>query len=477
MRTRTPAAVLLCALLSASAYTQPPKDQPPKDPLKDVPKDKEKGRTDPETRYKWPTEIAGKNLAAWLKDVTDSDPAVREFALKTLPNFGPENVREHAGAGKLLANRLRFTSDGGEPDPGVRLTLFNTVAIVGFKDVRDEKEALRILGVTVDQAPSGELRRLQAVQTLALFGPKAEDQVTRLTGVALRDPAYETRRSIANALARIGFDERKGPNIAALRALAGTLSGDVSASVRMEALQSLVILGPPWAAPLAPGGKGPPQINQQAADYVADAMRVRLGMPPGKAGPPPIGKVVPPKKLVPLEKDKQLEIWCRVVLMRFDPTEINNANLAAIGEHIKDVELGPRLQALQALALFGEKSAPEIQVVVVALDDPDPLVVNTTLNTLAQMGVEANGAVPVLEKLEKKWAGLRETKMKENLKNKQFLEAFTKLEPKEKEQVIANLPEEQVRKGIEDAIAWIKKSKPGMPGGDPPPAPEPMKKP
>jgi hypothetical protein len=476
MRSRTPAAFLLCTLLSASAYTQPPKD-PPKDVPKE--KDKDKGPTDPDKRYKWPTEIAGKNLAAWLKDVTNPDPAVREFALKTLPNFGPENVREAAGAGKLLVNRLRFTGDGGEPDPGVRLTLFNAIAVVGFKDERDEKEALRILGVTVDQAPSGELRRLQAVQALGMFGPKAEDQVARLTGVALRDPAYETRRSIANTLARIGFDERKGPNIAALRALAGTLSHDVSAAVRMEALQSLVILGPPWAGPAAPGGKGPPPaIDQPAANYIADAMRTRLGLPPGKANPP-IGKVPVVKGPAPkkLETDKQLEIWCRVVLMRFDPTEINNANLAEISKHIADAELGPRLQALQALSLFGEQAGERIQDVVPALRDEEPVVVSTTLNTLAAMGVKAEGAVPVLEELQKKWEKRREDKMKENFKDLQFKDAFEKLKAKEKEQLIATMSEEQMRKAIENTIAWIKKSKPGWPGGDPPPAPAPAKKP
>lgn len=437
---RLPPVVLLAGLMVATAAGQtasstPQPTEPPKGPTKP-----------PEP--KWPVELGGKDLAAWLKDVTDPDPAVREFALKTLPNFGPENVRR--AAGKLLLTRMT-----AEKDPGVRITVFNTVALIGFESAADEKEAVRILAETASNSPPGSLSRLHAVQTLGLIGPRAEAAVSSLVGPPCTDPAYETRRSVANTLGRIAFNETTGPNVKALTALANTLARDVSAAVRMEALQSLVVLGPPWAGPAPPGGKTPPKINWDAGKAVADSMRARLGLGKGKL----------------LETDRQIEIWCRVVLMRFDEKEITEDNLRAIARHLDPKgELGPKLHALQALALFGEMAGSQVDAVVRMLDDDDPLVVNQTLTTLAAMGVRAQGAIPLLEKTEKKWAELRDKR----LKDPDLQKTLVNLKPEEKERAVASLVEEQVRKGIADAIVWIKNSKPGLPGGMMPAEPKKM---
>ncbi len=441
MQFRTPAAFVLVALLAVSAYARPPQDAKDKEPPKGPTKLPE---------LKWPTELGGKTIAGWLKDVTDPDPAVREFALKTLPNFGPENIRKPAG--KLLLARMT-----AERDPGVRITVFNTAAVIGFETTNDEKEAIRVLAETANTGYPGGLSRLHAIQTLGLIGQKAEGAVPYLVGPPCLDPAYETRRSVANALARIGYSDTGGPNMKALSALAGTLARDVSAAVRMEALQSLVVLGPPWAAVRKIDDKTPPKFDPVGSKVVADAMRNRVGLGKGKA----------------LETDRQLEIWCRVVLMRFDEKEINDVNLGAISRYIDPKgELGPKLQALQALALFGENAGSQVDAVVRVLDDNDALVMNTALGTLAGMGVKAQGAIPELEKLEKKWADLREKKLKEPDIQKVILN----LKPEEKERAVASLQEEQVRKTITDAIKWLKDSKPGMPGGPPPePKTEPKK--
>jgi HEAT repeat protein len=276
-----------------------------------------------------------------------------------------------------------------------------------------------------------------------------------VAGVALQDPSYETRQAIARCLGQIGMNETKGPNVKALQALAGNLAKDESVAVRMEALQALVMLGPPWETAKKAGDKTPPKINQKAADFVADAMRARLGIGMGKT------------KTKEVEMDKQLEIWCRVVLMRFDPMkEINDENLGAIARHCSAKDDGPKVQALQALAIFGEQAAPKVDSVVSTLDSDNPLVLSTALSALASMGVKAEGAIPELEKQEKRWLKIREDKMIENLKDKKFAEAYDKLMQKEKDQVIASMPQEQVRLTIASTIKWIKDSKPGMPGGD-----------
>lgn len=457
MRARTPGALLLCALLVAAAYAQPPAAGQPTGTGRDPPKDKEKEPSKGPTKVpepKWPTNIAGKGVQDWLKEVTDPDPSVREFALKTLPNFGPDARKP---ASKLLIARMTL-----EKDPGVRIAVFNTAATLGLEDA-DVKEAVRILALTANEGMPGGLSRLHAVQTLAMVGPKAEPAVSSLVGPPCLDPAYETRRSVANTLGRIGIDEVTGPNHKALGALSGTLAKDVCAAVRMEALQSLVLLGPPWAEKRPPDAKGPPKIDWKAASVVADNMRARLGTSKTKG---------------PVEADKQLEIWCRVVLMRFDEKEINSQNLGAIAKHIDPKsELGPKLQGLAALALFGESAGKQIDAVVGVLDDSDPAVLSSALTTLASMGVEAKPALPELEKLEKRW----ETKREEKKKDPEFVKALVNLKPDEVKFVHANLPEEQVRKAVADTIEFIKKSKPGLPGGDRPmataPAPGDAKKP
>lgn len=448
MRSRTPAALVLSALLAAAAAGQTPAQPDPKEPPKGPTKLPE---------LKWPVEIGGKNARGWLKDVTDPDPAIREAALRTIPNFGPDVRKE---AGKLLLTRMAFPTAGGEKDPGVRITLFSAVALIGFEDPKDEAEAIRLLGLTADQGLAGGLARLHAIQTLGSIGWKAEPAVHLVAGVAMTDPSYETRRNIARTLGQIGFNETRGPNSKALQALAGTLAKDISVAVRMEALQSLVLLGPPWAAARKADDKNPPKINEESAKFVADAMRARIGTGKTKAA----------------ELDKQVEIWCRVVLMRFDPKEINDENLSAIGRHTTAPDAGPKVQALQALALFGEQAGPQADAAVRVLDDTDPLVLGTAISALASMGVKAQGAVPELEKLEKKLAQQRDDQLKKPENWKVYSSLKTE---EEREKARDTLQEEQMRKAVVEAIKWIKDSKPGMPGGDrvmsPGPTPEPKK--
>ncbi|MBA4066706.1 MAG: hypothetical protein C0501_23970 [Isosphaera sp.] len=438
MRTRGPAALALAALLAAAASPQTPPAKDPPEPAKP-----------PEIR--WPTEIAGKSSGEWMKMLTDPDPAVRESALKVLPGFGPGIKKE---LGKTLLTRMRFPGEGGEKDPGVRITLFNTVAAIGFEDKRDEADAVIILGRTVDAGATGGLSRQHAVVTLGMIGSKAGGAVTYLTGQALGDTSYETRRCIARTLGQVGSDEKSGPSLKALSALSGVLARDVSVAVRMEALQSIVVLGPPWRNVLPPGGKGTPDLDYKGAGEVAENMRDRLGLG---------------KKKVPVETDAQVEIWCRVVLMRFDPKELNDDNLKAISKHlVPTAPAGPKVQALQALGLFGEGSGPRLDDVIKVLDDNDPLVLTTALGTLGGMGVKAAGAIPELEKTEKKLAKMRDDK----LKDPELFKLLEKIkDDKERQAAKDSIAEEQARRAVVETIKWIKDSKPGKPGGDRPTSP------
>jgi hypothetical protein len=388
--------------------------------------------------FKWPTNIAGKGVQEWLKEVDDPDPGKREMALNTLPSFGPDAIKI---CSRKIVERMR-----NEKDPSVRMAAYRAAVMLGL-DERDLKDAITILANAVDQGVPGSQTRLAAVQTLAALGPKAESAVAVLTGVVCNDPSYAIRQAVANALGRVGGNETYGPNVRALNRLAGTLASDIAAAVRMEALQSLVLLGPPWTGPRSKP-QAPPPIDWKQAAYVADRMRERLQSPKGKAG----------------EIDPQIEIWVRVVLMRFDPKEIGDTHLNAIAKHLSSPELGPRLQALQALSLFAEQAAGGKRLeAVVQLLPPDsltdintinPLEFNMVLGCLVAMGKEAQGALPVLEKLEKTMEKLRDKRMQED----DFKRALMSLGPKQtREQLIASLPEEQLRLAVAQAIKYIRK--------------------
>jgi HEAT repeat protein len=436
MRARVPATLMLAAFIAAFASARAPA---PRAQDKEPPKGGEK---DPakQPEFKWPTQIGGKGLADWLKDATESnDPAVREFALKTLPGFGPD-ARKMCSR-KLLA-RMR-----AEPDPGVKFTVFSTVATLGLED-SELQDGIVILANIVDNGAAGGLSRLHAVESLAMFGSKAEGAIPQLTGKACLDPAYVTRRTIAETLARVGFNEKSGPNLKALNRLAATLAKDESAAVRMAALQSLVLLGPPWAGP--PPGKGlPGPTDWKACKTVVESMKSRL---------------VVRKSLGIVESDKQLEIWCRVVLMRFDQKELaNEEHLDEITKNLSPTsEIGPKLQALQALVLFGERAGSQVDKVVPLLKEEDPLVLAAVLGTLASMGVRAEPAIPELENTEKFWA----EKLAKRKKEEDFKKAIVNLKPEEVKRVVDSLTEEQMRLATANTIKFIKDSKPGKPGGD-----------
>ncbi len=434
MRNRILPALVLGLVMAAVAHSQAPiPGQPkPKDQLKGDPKDAGKGMPEPKSLM-----IGGKDMFAWIKEVTDPDPTIRENALRILPSFAPA-VQKHAA--KLLLARMT-----AEKDPGVRITVFNTAAIIGFENNNDIEEAVRILAVTANTSAPGGLGRLHAVQTLGMIGSKAKGAVNYLVGPPLDDPAYETRRSIARTLGQIAFSETTGPNFKALGALSGTLARDSSASVRMEALQSLVLLGPPWAEVRKPDDKTPPRYDQKGSDIIADNMRTRLVMNPRAKSQP--------------EQDKQVEIWCRVVLMRFDPKEINASNLEALSKHIVANELGPRLQALQAISLFGERAADRLDDILTALEDEELQVIATTLNTLTSMGPAAKASIPALEKLEKRLEKMRD----ERTKDEQFKKLVSELKPEDYLKVVESLPEEQMRKTVITTIKFIKDPKSVIP--------------
>ena len=367
------------------------KEEPPKDPSMGTPV------KEPE----WPREIDGRDAKSYLKDVYDPDPSIRVIALRTLPNFGPPvrkvslDTKDKVTCGKALVSRM---DPRQERDPGVRLAAYAAASAIGLEDEKDITEAIRLLAITVDQGYPGGQSRLQALQTLATIGPKADSAVaTIVTPNVYTDPSFETRRSLAATLGQIGIDEKTGPNVRAINCLCSQLIKDDSAAVRLEAMQALVVLGPPVVKGTAPD---PKTLGKTIDVYATDAkatepfvklIKARLAPSPKKGGEaPPTGLVEP---------NRQVEIWARVALMRFEPAEINAENLDGIAKYIHGTDYGAKIQALAALGMLGDVGARRIDDVVKALAADDPTVVYGAVSALASMGPAGKPAIPELEKL------------------------------------------------------------------------------
>jgi HEAT repeat protein len=405
-------------------------------------KDPDKKDTPKPPAPKWPTEIGGKDVAAVLKDLEDPDPSVRELAARTLPQFGPPTHKDPK-VGRLLIKRMKSEF---EKDPGVRAAVFAAAGLIQFDNDADQKEAVRLLSLVVDGSPPGSGVRLAAVQALFLFGHKGgEHAIANLTGVALSDPSYETRRNIAATLGRIGFNDLGGPNLNALTKLADVLAKDPSAAVRMEALKSLLALGPPWAGVKKTAADPLPPIDLKVAGNIARFLKARVGDPAAK--PPVHG----------LEKDRNVEVWARLVLMQFDSDEANEENLNELAHFLSGSDVGVKAQALQALALLGEAAGKKVKDVVRVLEDKDAPVPLTlaSVNALGAMGAGAKPALPSLKKLLDEKKKPLEVKIQEIKK----LEAAQK--PLDPQLVGEAMALDGLVKTLEAAIDHIDKAKPG----------------
>ena len=370
---------------------------PPNVPLPGIgppPMPKEQPKLDPNKPFEYPTAIYGRPLAEYIRDCNDPDPAIREQGLRTIPNFGPAG--RTAGT-KVVIQRM---NGANETDPGVRAAAFEAVgAFAAFspdgnlETDADTTEAIRILVLSLD---AGGATRLHAVNTLASFGPRANSAISALIGQNLTklERAYETRRSVANTLGAISMVKDAGPSERSLHCLTDVMVHDPSAAVRLAAYQSIVLLGPPLL-PLAAGEKGPAKPNAKAVEVFVKSIKLRLL--PYKAEPGTKQKDSPTGLM---ERDRQVEIFTRLALMRLELKEQTDENLAGISKYVTQPgDSGPKLQALGALQFMGAAAAKRINDVCKALEDEDTNVVLAAATTLVAMGTEGKPAIEFLEKM------------------------------------------------------------------------------
>jgi hypothetical protein len=258
---------------------------------------------------------------------------------------------------------------------------------VGFENEQDKKAAGRAMASAIGKTLPGSVIRLHTVRVLAEFGTDGYDHLDAVLGIA-NDPSWETRAAVATALGRVGaavYDEKekdkpppadgsprrpKRPaSRVAMDKLAHVLIKDSSGVVRMEALQSMVLLGAPYSPD--------PEAYLVLAKPYAEAVGLRMK----------------------LEKDPVVKIWLHLVQVMYDDRTME-VNAKKIAEYLTDKDDELKLAALQALSVLGSKARPALADVIGCLQHPEPVVVAAALTTLVAIGSGAKYALDDLRKLQ-----------------------------------------------------------------------------
>jgi HEAT repeat protein len=276
--------------------------------------------------------IAGKSLDQWIRDLRHPSPSVRETALHVLPQYGPAARR---GMSEIIIE-LR------DPDVSVRVNAAIAVGVIGINE-GDLKKGIGALKVLMRDTEASA--RLQAVMAVGRIGPDAKDAIGQIAYYTIRDSAaWEIRKAAALALGNIALDPKHGPDMSALRSLSRAL-GDVDKEVKLQALMSLVKLGPPVYDP-----------QNEAATKEATACK---------------REVESRVRGITSNSDPILRIWGHMAFMRMD--KVREKELKPIAALLNHADLMTRVQAAQALGTIGPEAKPVVPELVDALKDKDPM--------------------------------------------------------------------------------------------------------
>lgn len=333
----------MVALIPAMGWAQTTPTEPPKPTME---------------KPKWPTEVGGESLDDWIKKLKDSDPSVRDMAIRVIPMFGDPAKKAIPTLISMMVN---------DNDTTVKVSALLTMTSV---DVTEPEHVKKIVtNVQTMLKHSQGAIRIQAAAAAARIGPSARITIGQLADYLIRDQSsFEVRKAGAHALGYVGRDEQNWPDHRALLALLGAIS-DPALAVRVEALQSLIILGKP--------------SSEDDTEAMRKSINARLN-----------------QKSAKYESDKVMQLFLRVCLMRLDEKQVTEANLSPISSALRDPKL--RMSAARALELLGKDARSKVPNLIEGLqsDKPEDLpFVAVCLSALAAMGTDAKPAEAAVMKL------------------------------------------------------------------------------
>jgi HEAT repeat protein len=300
------------------------------------------------------------------------------LAIKVIPQFGPVAV---------LPATKGLIARANDEDTGVRVNALIALGAIGARTRDEAKPIIDALKLAINNTGPGSIVRLHATRAIANYGLLANDATGTLLGIA-KDTSWETRRAVAAALGRCGQVQTPGapnpkgtdpkpkaadmdkwsPNEKVLSTLRTMMGEDISAQVRLEAVQSLVILGPPEV---------PAEQYAEKVTPFYNAVNARLKN----------------------EKDKGVLVWLIMLQMRLNGADLNDDNVKKVAGYLADVSPSVKVHALTALALLGDKARPALNAIASLLLDPEDFVKVQTILTIAALGDTARPLVIDLTKL------------------------------------------------------------------------------
>ncbi|HEX4592250.1 MAG TPA: HEAT repeat domain-containing protein [Gemmataceae bacterium] len=312
----------------------------------------------------YPSEVGGRSLEEWIKEIDNPDPSVREQAIQTVLLFGPSATK----AIPAITGQVQRLNDIGPQAHAIialsELIPARTQAATSAAPDKWTGDAVNAL-ISVLNSPEAVIR-FRAGTTLGWIGPPARAAVHQgqLTRLVTDRASWEIRKAACFALGTVGRDEQGWPLVGALEALANGLA-DQSKGVRLEALQAVIRLGP-----LA-SSAAPPRLTE--------TLRRRLTQ----------------------ERDKNLLVWVRVAMMRLNAAEINDKNLAPFTKDLKGSDSELRTTTIKALGLMGPAAKSAVPDLIETLQKPiDPATIIDVCTALSRMGQFADRAIGPLTTLQ-----------------------------------------------------------------------------
>ena len=323
---------------------------------------------------KWPKDINGRTLEECVKEMrSNSDPAVRESAVRTLPLYGP--LGRDKGAENLIH---ALTKD---QDYSVRMTAMSVAptVLLGLNDLqRIDQPLVDGLAAFVKYLDDSSSQvRYEAVMACGAVGPFMIRQqpgvVTKLTQRAKEQSSWQLRRAAVGALASIGTGSPPppeggpglDPDTRVVTALLEVMARDNCHLVRRAAIEGLIVVGPVASSQQSEW--------RRALDNV-----FKLGN----------------------EKDKINILWVRVLILRNETNgpKSNETHLNAIGDALKAEDPVMRGEGCKALGVLGEEGKTKLQGLLDLIRDQNqpPEVVAAAILATTTMKSQAAIIVPVL---------------------------------------------------------------------------------
>jgi HEAT repeat protein len=346
MRCSLNVAVALLLLGPALAAGAPDKKDP-KDP---------KGESTSSKESSGPKEVSGKTLEQWIKDMKDADPSVRETAIQAVVHFGPAARK----AVPELITELR------DLDASIRTNAAISLGMIGM----DEKDLKRgVAGLKLLLSDQQGVIRYQAAMALGRIGTDASEAASYLATYTVKDlSSWEIRKAAAYALGSVAGKEKDDPDVAAIKGLIYAAGNDSSAQVRLEAIMSLILLGPPK--------------NDSVKDSEEQLFHKLMN-----------------------HKNRVLVIWAHVGTMRIN--KVTKEHVEAIANQLASPDQMTRMHAVRALGSLGTEAKAAIPMLVQAMQTTDPTTRHLAAMALAAIADAKTAVPPLIDTLKDKESSVR----------------------------------------------------------------------